>query len=76
MGVSDTTEKDWEEHYKEYLASVTEEYKIGYNKGIGDFAEKLKENINYYDNDVYDSNDIINITLNEMGLSADNEIDS
>lgn len=38
MGASDTTEKDWEEHYKEYLVSATEEYKIGYNKGVDDFS--------------------------------------
>lgn len=41
MGVSDTTEKNLEEHYKEYLASITEEYKIGYNKAIDDFCEAM-----------------------------------
>lgn len=45
----------------------------GYNKGVGDFAEKLKENINYYDNDVYDSNDIVDITLKEMWLCVEND---
>lgn len=40
-----------------------------YNKAINDFAEKLKENLIYYcDDDIYDSNDIVDITLCEIEL--------
>lgn len=43
MGVSDTTEKDWEEHYKELLKTSTSNpmYEIGYKKGVKDFKEKF-----------------------------------
>lgn len=49
MGVSDTTEKDWEEHYKEeklneffnFDAVIELEKKISYNQALEDLLDRI-----------------------------------
>lgn len=42
MGVSDTTEKEWEEHFKELSKTSTSNlmYEIGYKKGRADAIDE------------------------------------
>ena len=55
---------------KEYLASKTEEYKLGYNKALDDFANGIKEILE--DNAIYNM-DCIYTLAEQLKVGGEND---